>query len=177
MLTASKITELIYNPEIVPAYIALAILVWDIPVAMYHNFGGNMANSIKRENSGARIFTSLGVINILINLILIPRFGIIGSAFATVLTDTAGAALFYFLFRREFGRGLDFSRIARMFIAAAIMGAAIYALRDLHLFLIIPISVVIYVALIWLLGVLTEQERAWFVGFVGRRLRRLNAQA
>jgi O-antigen/teichoic acid export membrane protein len=177
MLTAPKIMNLLYEPEIVPAFIALAILVWDIPFVVMHNFGGNMANSIKRENSAARIFMSLGLVNVIVNLILIPRFGIIGAAFATVLTDTAGAIMFYFLFRREFGSGLDFSRIARMVIAAVVMGVAIYALRDWSFFVILPISAVIYLAMILVLGVITDEERAWFMGFVNRRLRRASAQA
>lgn len=175
MLTASKITNLLYEPEIVPAFLILAILVWDIPVAIFHNFGGNIANSIKREGSAARIFTGLGIVNVIINLILIPHFGIVGSAFATVLTDTAGAAMFYFLFRREFGSGLDFSRIARMVMAAAIMGVAIYAMRDMSFFVIVPISAAIYLSLVLLFGVLSDQERMWFVGFVNRRLGRVNA--
>lgn len=170
MLTAGSITGLLYEPEIMPAAIALAILVWDIPVATYHNFGGNMANSIKREGRAARIYMGLGVINIALNFFLIPRFGIVGSALSTVVTDLTGAALFYTLFRHEFGAGLDFKRIARLGLATVVMGAAIYLLRDLHFFALVPISAAVYLATVWALKAFNDQELSWLVGFVSRRL-------
>lgn len=171
MLTADKLTALLYEPSFAPTAIALAILVWDIPVVMYHSFCGNMTTSIKREGSAARIYGSLGVINTLLNLVLIPRFGILGAAFATVLTDLTGAAQFYWLFRHGFGAGLGFTRLARIGLAAALMGGLIYLLRDSNFFLIVPAAAIFYALFVWVSGAFSTEERAQLVGFVARRLR------
>ncbi len=170
MLTADHLTHLLYQPSFAPTAFALAILVWDIPFVMYHSFCGNMTTSIKREGRAARIYGSLGIINTVLNLALIPRFGILGAAFATVLTDVAGAAQFYFLFRREFGAGLDFRRLARIGIGAALMGGLILLLRDWGFVLLVPAAAVFYLVFIWFSGAFSEEERARFVGFAARRL-------
>jgi O-antigen/teichoic acid export membrane protein len=171
MLTADKLVHILYEPEFAPAALALAILVWDIPVVMYHSFCGNMTTSIKREVGAARIYGSLGIINTLLNLLLIPRFGILGAAFSTVLTDLTGAAQFYLLFRHEFGAGLGFTRLVRIGIVAGMMGVLVYLLRDMNFFVISLAAAVFYGGLVWISGAFSTEERAQLVGFVTRRLR------
>ncbi|MBI5669090.1 MAG: oligosaccharide flippase family protein [Chloroflexi bacterium] len=171
MLTADKLVQILYEPNFAPAALALAILVWDIPVVMYHSFCGNMTTSIKREGSAARIYGSLGIINLLLNLLFIPRFGILGASLATVLTDLAGAAQFYFLFRHEFGAGLGFTRLARIGIGAALMGVLVYLLRDWNFVVITLAAAVFYALFVWLSGAFSLEERTRLVQFVARRLR------
>jgi O-antigen/teichoic acid export membrane protein len=167
MLTADKIIA-IYQPEIAPAAVALAILIWDIPFVMYHAFCGILTTSVKLEHPAARIYTSLGIANLLLNLLLVPRFGIIGSSFATVFTDVLGAVQFYFLFRREFGAGLGFSRLIRLAMAAAVMGLVVYALRDLHIGILAAIGGGVYLALVWWSGAFSPEERTRLIGFANR---------
>jgi O-antigen/teichoic acid export membrane protein len=174
-LTATKIVALLYQPEIAPAAVALMILVWDLPFVMYHAFSGNIANSTLREGNAARIYISLGIVNLALNLFLIPRFGIIGASFSTVLTDVAGAAQFYFLFRREFGTGLGLKRIIRICLVAALMGGFIFILHDWDFLFIVPISAIFYLVLIWLSGAFTAEERGLFTRFIARRLHLRNA--
>lgn len=171
MLTADKLVNILYEPEFAPAALALAVLVWDIPLVMYHSFCGNMTTSIKREVGAARIYGSLGVINTLLNLLLIPRYGILGAAFSTVLTDLAGAAQFYFLFRHEFGAGLGFTRLIRIGLVAAMMGVLVYLLRDMNLIVIALVAAIFYGICVWISGAFSHEERAQLVGFVTRRLR------
>jgi len=169
MLTADKIIGL-YQSEIAPAGLLLAMLVWDIPLVLYHSFCGNMAVSVKREGAAARIYSTMGILNLILNLLLIPRFGVIGAVFATIITDLMGAAQFYFLFRHVFGAGLGFTRLIRIVIAAAIMGAAAFVLRDLNFFLIVAISAAIYLPTVWFLGAFAPEEKSQLLNFVTRRL-------
>lgn len=180
MLLADRIVETLYQPEIAPAAVALAILVWDIPIVMYHSFCGNVAQSVKRETGAARVYGSLGVVNVLLNLILIPRFGIIGASFSTVLTDLIGAAQFYFLFRHEFGAGLGLNRLLRLALSAALMGAVVLSLRQLNwsagldavnLGVTVAIAGASYFIFVWLSGAFSPEERAQLTGLVTRRLR------
>jgi O-antigen/teichoic acid export membrane protein len=178
MLMADKIVNFLY-PELAPAAIALAILVWDIPVNMYHSFCGNVTQSIKHENAAARIYGSLGVVNVILNLILIPRFGIIGAAFSTVLTDLMGAAQFYIFLRHEFGAGLGLKRLIRIGLSAVFMGVIVVALRQLNLFpqldglnlgFTIILAALCYLVVVWYSGAFSREERAHLMSFVTRRL-------
>jgi O-antigen/teichoic acid export membrane protein len=134
MLTARQIIAL-YQPEIAPAGLLLAMLAWDIPLVLYHSFCGNIAISIKQEGSAARIYLTMGLINLLLNLLLIPRFGVVGATFTTLITDLVGTALFYFLFRHAFGPGLEFNRLIRLAPAVVGMGVVVFLLRDLNFFI------------------------------------------
>jgi O-antigen/teichoic acid export membrane protein len=169
MLTADKIIGL-YQTEIAPAALLLAILVWDIPLVLYHSFCGNMAVSVKREGGAARIFALMGILNLLLNLFLVPRFGVIGAVFSTLLTDIFGAAQFYFLFRHAFGAGLGFTKLLRLAIAAGIMGVVVFVLRDLNFFILAALAGVVYLTLVWVSGAFTHEERTRLVGFVAKRL-------
>jgi O-antigen/teichoic acid export membrane protein len=180
MLMADKIVVTLY-PELAPAAIALAILVWDIPVNMYHAFCGNVTQSIQRETTAARIYASLGIINVILNLILIPRFGIIGASFSTVLTDLFGAAQYYFFLRHEFGAGLGLNRLLRLALSAILMGAVVLILRQVdpfpeteisYLIFIVACAAAAYLVFVWLSGAFSADERARLTGFITRRLRR-----
>lgn len=171
-LIADKLIAFLYQPSIGPAWIALAILIWDVPFVMYHSFCGNVTQSIRKERAAARIYFSLGLANVLLNLLLIPRFGIIGASFATVLTDMFGALQYYFLLRHELGRGLQFNRVIRVVLGSGLMGIILFVLRDsLHVIPLVVIGGVFYAVFVWVSGVFSVEERERLVGFVARRLR------
>lgn len=173
MLLAQNIILLLYGAENLPAYIGLMIIIWDLPFLMYTSFCGNMTTSIKREGGAARIYGTLGVINIAMNLILGPRFGLIGAAFATVLTDLTGAMLFYVLFRREFGSGLMFKRLIRMVLSTVVMGVVVYFVRDVNMFAAAAIGAVVYFAMIWLTRAFTPEEQERVMRLIQRITSRL----
>jgi O-antigen/teichoic acid export membrane protein len=125
---------------------------------------------MQRERKSARIYGSLGIVNVVLNLILTPMFGIIGASFATVLTDVTGSAQFYALFRRELGAGLGFRHLLRLVACAAFMGIVVYLLRDFHLIVAVAVGAIVYVLLVWFSGALTPEERDLFVALV-RKLR------
>ncbi len=178
MLLADPIITTIYGAENQVAYLSFFIIIWDLPIVMYTAFCGNMTTSIRRETGAAKIYISQGIINVIINLVLIPRFGMIGSSFATVLTDLAGAFLFYFLFRREFGSGLGLKYLLRLALSAALMGIIVFILDrvGIHFILVIPIAMVAYLGLVWGTRSFTPDERQQLMSIVHRITRRFQPQ-
>lgn len=174
MLISANLASTLYGSQNLPAAVILAIIIWDLPFLMYTAFCGNLSSSIREEKGAARIYVSLAIFNVVINLILIPRFGVISAAFVTVLTDMLGAVQFYFLFRRSFGAGLGFRRLTRLWLAVALMGVIVYVLNQFISFIIIiPIAAVSYLVLIWYLKAFTPDEQAILTQFAGRITRKL----
>jgi O-antigen/teichoic acid export membrane protein len=174
ILLADKMIAFLFRPQILPAAVPLAILVWDIPFVMYHAFCGNVAQSMQKEKRAAYIYGSLGIFNVLMNLFLIPRFGVIGSAFVTVMTDMFGAMQYYVFLRHELGAGLQFSRFVRIIIGCALMGLVLLLLRDrLNVILVILIGGAVYMTFAFTSGVFSPQERQRLVGMVTNRLAKL----
>ncbi len=174
LLLSDKIIELLFRPEILPAAVPLAILVWDIPFVMYHAFCGNVAQSMQKERRAAYIYGSLGIFNVGLNLFFIPLFGVIGSAFTTVLTDMFGALQYYVFLRDELGPGLQFARFLRILVGCALMGIVLLLLRDVvNVLLLIPIGGLVYLGFAFVSGVFSPEERERLVGIVTRRLAKL----
>lgn len=159
MLLSDKLIGFLY-PEYPPASIAFAILIWYIPMHLYTAFSGNLTTSIKKESSAARIFLGEGLVNVALNFVLIPPFGVVGASFATLLTEVFGSALFYVLFRRTFGPGLNFKKTSRLAFSALLMGVVVFLLRDLGLGLgvLIAIGAVFYLLLVWLTRAFSQSE-------------------
>jgi O-antigen/teichoic acid export membrane protein len=107
-------------------------------------------------------------VNLVLNLVLIPHFGIIGSSFSTVLTDMVGALSYYVMLRHEFGPGLNFARVIRLVAAAAIMGLLIEFIRDWNILVVAGIGALVYVAVVWVSGAFSREERQQLIGLASR---------
>lgn len=174
MIMADEIIAFLYRDSIFPAWVALAVIIWDVPFVLYHSFCGNVAQSIRKENAAARIFLTMAVSNVIINLILIPPFGILGSAFATVLTDAVGALMYYILLRRYFGFGLKFTRVIRMAAGALVMALVLLPLKGIiHVIPLIALGGVVYLAFVWFSGAFTAEEKANLLRIVDKVRARL----
>jgi O-antigen/teichoic acid export membrane protein len=167
-LLADKIMPLLYGPDFEAASVVFAILVWDAPLLMYTSLSGNIAQASNREGSAARIFGAQAAINLVLNLLVIPRFGIIGASWTTLATELAGAIFFYRLFRREFGAGLNFHHALLLLLASGMMGVVIYLLRDLSIFITIPLGGGVYLLATWLIGALTTEEQVLIGQLINR---------
>jgi O-antigen/teichoic acid export membrane protein len=171
-ILSSGITQ-IYGADFLPSALAFSILIWDVPFIMYHSFCGNISTSIRREGSAARIYMSVGILNVVLNAFLVPRFGVPAACFATVLTDMFGAALFYITLRRALGPGLKLKRMIWIAVAAAVMGVLVLMLRDLNIFIAAGIGGISYLTVSWLLPTFSTEERGQLLGFVKRVTQRL----
>lgn len=167
-LLSDQIITFLYTSEVLPASIAFAILTWYLPVQFYTAFAGNLATTMKQEAKAARIYAFEGILNIVLNLILIPSLGLVGASLATVLTMLAGSALFYVLFRRILGPGLDKNRLMRMAAAGILMGVVVLLLRNVNLFVAIAGGGITYLGFSYVLGVFTAQELSFAFGLLNR---------
>ncbi len=170
-LLADKIINLAYGSTYAPSAVAFAILIWDTPLLMYTALCGNMTTSIQKEKYAMRIYICEAVLNVVTNLILIPRFGVIAASFTTCGTELTGVLLFYIFFRREFGAGLGLRHAARLGLAAVLMGVVVFFLHDFNLLISVGVGGMVYLVLVWGLKALTPEERDLVIG-IGRRVAR-----
>jgi len=171
-LLADKIVPLVYGKAFSPAILLFAILIWDIPLLMYTALSGNLTTAIKREKTAMIIYLMVGLFNTVTNLMLQPSYGVIAASVITLGSETVGAALFYILFRREFGAGLSLKHLLRFAVAALAMGVVVYSLHNLSLIISVAAGAVVYLLGVYLTGALTLEERQILAGFAARKLSR-----
>jgi O-antigen/teichoic acid export membrane protein len=85
-IAAGPLTRLLYGPMYAGSAAVLRILIWSsIPMSI----GGAWSNWMLLQNRTKSMFYFQvfgAAVNIILNLVLIPRFGIVGSAYATLIS-------------------------------------------------------------------------------------------
>ncbi len=158
MVLSDKLICYLFGNDFDLAILAFAILIWDTPLLMYTSICGNFTTAMKIEKKAAWVYGCEAIFNILLNLLLIPRYGLLAASVVTVATEFVGTVMFYRIFRKEFGAGLGSASLLRMIISSVIMGAAIFLLRGINIFVLVLIGLVVYLVISWVLRVLTPVE-------------------
>jgi len=87
---AGPIIKLLYGPAYAASAAVLCIMIWSgVPVS----FGCAWSNWMILENRTRTMFLfqiTTAAVNLVLNIILIPRFGIVGSAYATLISYSFG---------------------------------------------------------------------------------------
>jgi peptidoglycan biosynthesis protein MviN/MurJ (putative lipid II flippase) len=106
---------------------------------------------------------------VVLNLYAIPRYGLIGAALVSVITDFIGMGQFYFLLNRKLNLPNLSTTLVGVIAASGIMGVLVYFLQPWNLLLVIVLGVVLYGILILAFRLVDEQEFA-LITSVFRRL-------
>ena len=106
------IVDILYGNEFLPSVRVFDILIWSIPVT----FLNIVTTAILQTENYNRVVLLrqiiLALVNILINLLLIPKFGIVGASFATLFADIS-IIIFGFMIPKE--RWIFFLRLQALF--------------------------------------------------------------
>ena len=113
-------------------------------------------------------------VNIVFNLLFIPRFGLVGLAFAGALAAWVNCALLYYILHRGGHFRLTWvacGRIVRITAAAAVMGAVLWSVLPLGepYYSARAIERVVAVSALIMCGVFSFFAVAWLLGVVNRQ--------
>jgi O-antigen/teichoic acid export membrane protein len=157
-LIAFPLIRFLYTDAFLPSALGLQILIWDVPLLMFAGFCGNMTTIIGAERSAAKINTINTIANVGLNLMFIPRFGLVGAALITVVTDLISSIQFYFLLRKQLNLPDVKSILARVIIAAVIMAVPVQMVVHMHVFIPMAVGAVVYLYLSLLFGLLETRS-------------------
>ena len=107
----------------------------------------------------ALVVNAIGAaLNIGLNLVLIPRYGIVGAAFSTLTTDAIRVAISAWLIRRAGVTPIQFSWIWRWTVATVVMAFPVWLLRDGAPWLSVPAGIALYSLTAFALGAVRRKE-------------------
>ncbi|MGB9936895.1 MAG: flippase [Methanobacterium sp.] len=169
-LVADKIILLIYGNAFTPAIPALQILIWTVPFLFINGLSGNLLNSINRQLLITKVTCIAAVFNVIFNLALIPKFSLIGSSFATVVTELGlFFILSYVILKTNY---FDLKSAVKNFpailISNGIMVALIIYLKDINLFVLILIAAVGYFVAIFVTRAVDRQDILLLRNIIGK---------
>jgi O-antigen/teichoic acid export membrane protein len=149
---APQIIGVVFGEEYAPAAIALRFIIWAVPLCVLRDVPIIALMAAGREDSVLRITGIAALSTLVLNVLLIPPYGIAGAAAATVLTEGIRLVVAQW-YSTRLGFGVtSVARYWRSALAAAVMTLALIAAAEAPL----PVSVlaggVVYVAVLAAVG-------------------------
>ena len=147
-LLAHPLVLLLYGESYAPSGPILALICWDVPLLLFNAFAGNVTAAMGLERPAAKIYLTSAIINVGLNLLLIPTFGMYAAVAATLISDGLSAVRFYVLLRHRSELGRIASHLTRTALAALLMGIIVLATRTVNLPVSIACGMLAYGALV-----------------------------
>jgi O-antigen/teichoic acid export membrane protein len=144
-ILSPEIINFLYGAEYAASAYALSIVIWVIPLMFSSEFLGYVVVIRNQEKRVARAVIISTVVNVLLNLILVPRYGFIAAAYMTVATE-AVLVLQHLYSLKDMVRQTNFIWVfVRPFISVLLMGIVVYVIKDyFQLFFTIALGIVTY---------------------------------
>ncbi|PIQ23596.1 hypothetical protein COW36_14115 [bacterium (Candidatus Blackallbacteria) CG17_big_fil_post_rev_8_21_14_2_50_48_46] len=162
-LLASEMIPALLGAPFAPAAYSWQILLWALLFVYFNHISLYSLAAIHR-NGLLAWSNALGVlVNGGLNFFWIPRWGMVGASYSTVLTEIlVGMINLYWLSRLV---PLDFklSQWSRAFLCSLMMAAGVWELNrlNLHWLVILPSALVFYLVLLVLTQALSPAEMGW----------------
>jgi O-antigen/teichoic acid export membrane protein len=159
VLLAEPIIELFAGPAYLPdAALALQVLIWFLPFSFVNGLTQYVLIALNRQRWITLSFFIGAVANALLNLYFISRFGFLGAAAITVVSEWILFVPFWIVIRRDLPPIPLLDLTWRPLAAALIMGLAVYVLRAVNPWLAIPVGAAVYLAVLFAIGGVSRAE-------------------
>ncbi|MCC7550950.1 MAG: flippase [Methanobacterium sp.] len=169
-LLANEIILFIYKSGYAQATIILQILIWAIPIIFVSYVLGASITSINRQHETVRISFLCMLLNVGLNLLLIPTYGYLGAAVVTVITELSLFLFYFHLISKNLCKINLRKILTKPIIASFTMALFIVFVKpfNLHLFIVIIIATIIYFAVLISLKSFSESDKEIFRQITGK---------
>ena len=157
-LLADRIILLLYGQQFYPSIIALQILAWALLLRFLFAPTGNVLVSTNKQNQMATVAGMGALLNVILNLILIPPLSYVGAAIATIITEIFILGIYFYMVSKSIHKLPLSNLIAKPLIACLVMGLFIYFCAAMNLLLIISLSIIFYFTILYLIGGFSKDD-------------------
>ena len=166
-IMARPIVTLVAGEEFAAAAPVLAVLVW-APTVLFMYIVVN-ALVISQLTKFAMAVTGANVlVNIIGNLILLPRIGIIGAAIMTIISELIQGTFYFYFVRKKITNFRFFSMVWKPAIASLVMGLLVWQIRSMHLLIVIAIAAIIYGLILFALRFFKRDDISFVYSLIGK---------
>ena len=152
-LLSKNLILFIYGSGYVESIIALQILVWAIVFTFVGASYIQLLQSTNRQLIVTKISIVCLVINIILNLILIPNYSYVGASIATFFTEVVFVSYIIFV-TYKLGYGISYKIVLKdlfkVLFAASIMSLFIWYFNNVNFILLIILGAIIYFTILYL---------------------------
>jgi O-antigen/teichoic acid export membrane protein len=158
MLLNKEIISLIYGAEFSESKEVLKILIWLTPIIFLTNFTGSCLIAVEKQKQLALISGFNTVLNLALNFILIPYYGYVGAAIASLTTEGVNLIIQYRVLKYYWEASVFDISSLKLFFSLGLMGFFIHWLQGWNLFVILSGAVVLYIVSLFTTGFYSQKE-------------------
>lgn len=149
---AERIILFLFGPAYIESVLPLQIIIWAMVLIFINCVCPVGLNAVNRQMLSVLV-TGVGiVVNVTLNLVLIPGYGATGTSIATTVTEIVTTAMLLVLFSGNIGRLRLMPVIYKPLLAGGFMAACLLLLSFLPLAVLILAGVASYIIAMMLLG-------------------------
>ena len=151
-ILASQLITFGFGDGYIRSVPALRVLIWCIPLLLLRTVPWVALLARGKQNLILKAVLYSVIANLTLNLLLIPRHGILGAAVATIVTESLTGILFFAYIARQDLLLPSLQRFWRPTVASLCMMAVLLLLRSSHLVAGLAAGTGSYVAVLTILG-------------------------
>ena len=154
--------------EFAEAYMVVSIVALATLLFYCSSFNTYVLNLFKETKKVGIVFGASALINVVLNIILVPLMGIVGAAVATLVTFMVHLFVLSKLSSKRLSYDIDFKFIGKSIAASILMAFAVWKLNPygaVNILVSIAIAAAIYFGVLILLRGFTREEFRFFEGF------------
>jgi O-antigen/teichoic acid export membrane protein len=157
-ICSREIISFLFGGNFMSSIIILQILAWIIPIRFSCHIMGTALSASDKQNLRALASGLCAILNIILNLILIPRYSYSGAAIASLMTN-GFLGVFYYQAIKQKTLVLNIEELILPAIAGmTAMGIAIIFLKPFHTLVATILGIVIYVACLILMKGINDSD-------------------
>lgn len=160
-LLGKRIVYLLFGKGYTPSIIALQILIWTIVLTFAGAAFIKLLESTDRQIVVAKVSGICVVANIILNLLLIPKFSYAGASVATVVTEFIfEGSVFVFAYRIGYSipRRKLIKDMSKITIASLMMGAFVWHFESLNLLMLVVSATFLYFGVLYLIRGIDKED-------------------
>lgn len=153
-----KIIVLIAGSDFICSANVLNILIVATGIIFLGALFSNQIIALKKQKTLAYIYGFGAVINVVTNLIFIPKYSYYGAAGTTVLTELVVTILMLIVIAQTLKAWPSFKPIFKYLLGACLMAIPLYFLASWNLLILIILGILVYFITLYLLKAFSLQE-------------------
>ncbi len=146
-LIADKIILFVFGVGFENSIVALKIIIWTIVLTFIGAAFARLLESVNQQRIITKISMVCMVVNVLLNILLIPKFSYIGSSFVTVFTEfLLVGSIIFFSYRLNYGIPLSIIKtyLIRILFSSLVMCIFVLYFKEAYPIILIISAIFVY---------------------------------
>lgn len=144
MILAKPVVNMAYGEQYINSIIPFQILAWTVPLTILRSNYRNTLIGLSRQTSDLKLIGCGAIVNIILNLILIPLYGIAGAAIATVSAEGVILYLGYYYVKTLVVHIPLLTYLVKPAISGILMSVCLISLYKQNIFLTFAAGICVY---------------------------------